>query len=100
MEIKRKIALSYLSSQYDKAKKYLIKETNSNKSNEELNIICERVRRAGIAYAQTRYCVFFNDGAWGENVISRLNGDNKVTSNSEYQKFIDEMERYINAVLN
>lgn len=100
MEIKRKLACKYLSGQYDKAKKYLIKETNNNKSNEELNIICERVRRVGIAYAQTRYCVFFNNGAWGENIISRINDDNKVTANSEYKEFIDEMERYIHAVVN
>lgn len=100
MEIKRKIACSYLLNQYEQAKQYLVKEVKNSHSIEELDAICERVKRAGVAYAQTKCCVFFNNGAYGENVISRVDNSNNVETNSECQEFIDKMEKYIRDVIN
>lgn len=98
--IERKIACNYLHKQYKQAKCYLEKAVKNGCSKEELNIICERVNRAGVAYAQAKCCVFIKGGSYGENLISRLNNNNKVISFSEYQVFIDEMESYIRDVIN
>lgn len=99
MEIERKIACKYLRKQYERAKKWLGNETKNDNSVDELNKICERVRRAGIAYAQARYCVFTKYG-YGENVINRINGSNKVIITSQYKEFVDEIEKNISAILN
>ena len=96
MEIRRKIASKYLKNQYEKAKKYLEKEVN--RSTEDIDTICDRVRRVGIAYAQTEYCIFMDNGSWGESSISELNKDNSITSFSLYNRFIDEMETNIQRV--
>ncbi len=98
MEIRRKIACKYLKNQYKKAKEYLEKQINSIANVENIDMICDRVRRAGIAYAQTEYCVFLENGSWGESVISKLNNDSSIISFSLYNEFINEMETYIRSV--
>lgn len=96
MEIRKQIASKYLKNQYEKAKKYLEKEVNSRTEN--IDTICDRVRRAGIAYAQTEYCIFMENGSWCENVRSELNSGNRVAAYSLYSEFVNEMETYIRGV--
>ena len=98
MEIRKKIASKYLKNQYLRARKYLKKEVSSTTDVENIDIICNRVRRAGIAYAQTEYCVFMYNGSWGESVRSKLNSDNSVIFNSLYNDFVNDMENYIRNV--
>ena len=97
MNLKRKIACKYLKVQYERAKLYLNKQANS--STEDINIICDRVRSVGIAYAQAEYRVFTKKGSWGENGVSKLNNDNSVSFFSSYSEFITELENYIQSVI-
>lgn len=96
MNLKRKIACNYLFKQYKYAKQYLCKEIKNCHSQKDFFDMRDRVERAGIAYAQAKYCVFFKNGRYAENIISRLNiENNKVRNISEYCEFIDAMNRFI-----
>lgn len=92
--IRKKIASMYLQSQYEKAKKHLEKEVNSGADIKELSMVCDRVRRAGIAYAQTLYCVFSKDGTYIERTRSEIKEDCIIIC-SFYNEFIKQMESYI-----
>lgn len=105
MYIKRKIACNYLLNQYRNAKKYLELCLNNNLCVERIDDICNRVKRAGIAYAQAKYCFFeengiYENGIYSEDFIGTLNDDNIVTCFAEYKNFIDKMENYIKQTVN
>jgi mRNA-degrading endonuclease YafQ of YafQ-DinJ toxin-antitoxin module len=98
MEIRKKIASKYLQNQYKKAQKYLVKEVNSGADIKKINMISDRVRRAGIAYAQTEYCVFFKDGTYEERKSCEIK-DNSILIYSFYNEFVKQMEDYIRSVI-
>lgn len=92
--IRKKIASMYLQSQYELAKKHFEKEVNSGADIKKVNVVCDRVRRAGISYAQTKYCVFSKDGTYEERVRSEIR-DDSIFLYSFYDEFINQMEDYI-----
>lgn len=56
--VQNKISCRYLLWQYKNSLDYLKKELNYNPTDEHLNLVCERVIRAGTAYAQAKHCFF------------------------------------------
>lgn len=101
MKLIRKIAAKYLETQYRNAKKYL-RNVVRNEENRDRNIemICNRVRSAGMAYAQTEYSIFSKDGSFREDMKCTQNvGTNVICMNSLYDDFIAKMEMEIAEII-
>ena len=95
IEMKRKIATGYLKAQYDNAKKCLEKSIN-NAENNDIEIVISKVRNVGIAYAQTAFFVYKEDGSFCESCINKLDvATNEIQGYSLFNNFIEEMECYI-----
>lgn len=100
MEIGRKIASRYLEIQYRNAKKYL-ENVVQNGVNRDVERICSKVRNVGIAYAQTKYCVFLKNGSFVEDMRSTLDvGTNINYLYSLYDDFMKEVDADINKIIN
>lgn len=102
MDIKRKIATYYLKRQYNNAKKYLERKLINGElhEGETIELICNIVRNAGIAYAQAEFCVFTENGSLYEDNIAKLDIEtNKIHHYSAFDEFIREMDTYISEVI-
>lgn len=102
MKLSRRIASKYLLSQYQAARKSFEIEANkeSDSRSESLDSIIDKVRRTGIAYAQTTYCFFTKKGAYYEDIKIVLEKDNKNSGYSLYSLFIEDMECFITKTIN
>ena len=97
--IKKQITKYYLLEQYFNAKKYLEINIQRN-TGEDIDLMCEHVRYAGIAYASAEFNEYSKKGSFTEECFCRNNGiTGEPESYSRFQEFLRETDEYIASIM-
>lgn len=102
MNIKKRVACSYLLKQYQNSLIYLKKGLERNIVElTEMDRLCDNVRNCGIAYAQAKYHTFSKRGILSEVVQNSFCKDGTMYLTSSYKEFLGMIESDIeNIILN